>query len=230
MQPEPRTAARLHAVSRGLPRWVSWRGQTIRTGIFKTPVTGPLHVSAEGVEGDGQADRSVHGGLDKAVYAMDASSVHHWQTELGRDDLAPGAFGENLTVAGWPETDVYIGDRFRIGGASFEVSQPRQPCSKLGLRMDDPGFPKRFFASGRVGYYLRVIESGTVQAGDEIDRIAHEEGALDVASLVRIWLDRSAEAADLERACALDALAAAWRDPLRRRLDRAKQPTKAIPA
>lgn len=215
--------AQLLAVSLGRPREVEWRGETIRTGIFKSPVSGAVAAGTLGLEGDGQADLSVHGGLDKAVYAFDASSARYWQAELGRSDLGPGAFGENLTLEGWPETDVRIGDRFRIGGARFEVSQPRQPCAKLGLRMDDPGFPKRFFKSGRVGYYLRVLQPGRIEAGDEVVRLSSDEHGLDIAGLVRIWLDRGASSEDLERASGLEALADAWRDPLRERLERSRR-------
>lgn len=222
MPPEARLAEKLLAVSLGQPREVEWRGEVVRTGIFKSPVRGPIEVERLGLVGDGQADLSVHGGPDKAVYAYDVESARTWQAELGRSDLGPGAFGENLTVEGWPEARVRIGDRFRVGAALFEVSQPRQPCMKLGLRMDDPRFPKRFFASARVGYYLRVLEAGRIEAGDVVVRMSSDPQALDIVQLVRIWLDRAAPVEALERACGLEALADAWREPLRERLERAR--------
>lgn len=211
---------RLLAVSLGKPQDVEWRGETVRTGIFKSPVEGSVHAGRLGLRGDGQADLSVHGGLDKAVYAFDDSSTRFWRQALDREDLGPGEFGENLTVEGWPEERVRIGDRFRIGDALLEVSQPRQPCVKLGLRFDDPGLPKRFFASGRVGYYLRVIEEGELRAGDPVVRESTDPHGLDVRSLVAIWLDRKASPGSLERAVAIESLAEAWRTPLGDRLAR----------
>ena len=216
-----RAPSRLLAVSLGLPREVSWRGQTILTGIFKQPVEGRIEAGRLGLEGDGQADLRVHGGVDKAVYAFDDSSTEHWRKTLERPELGPGSFGENLTLTGWPEAQVRIGDVFRIGTATFEVSQPRQPCLKLGLRFDDPGFPKRFLESGRVGFYLRVLEAGSVEAGDEITRLHSDEQGFSISSLVALWLDRRNDCADaLERAVASEALADAWREPLRERLAR----------
>ena len=144
MQSSPYGPSQLLAVSVGRPLEVHWRGDTIPTGIFKSPVDGRVRVGSRGIEGDGQADLSVHGGIDKAVYAFDESSAQYWRNELARTDLNAGMFGENLTLSGWPEDRVRIGDQFRIGSATFEVSQPRQPCMKLGLRFDDPTFPKRF--------------------------------------------------------------------------------------
>ncbi len=221
--------ARLLAVSCGLPRAVHWRGQTIRTGIFKKPVEGRVEARSHGLEGDGQADLSVHGGIDKAVYAYDDSSAEYWRRELGRPELGPGAFGENLTLVGWPESRVHIGDRFRIGGAIFEVSQPRQPCLKLGLRFDDPSFPKRFLASRRVGFYLRVLEAGSIEAGDAITKLREDPTRLSIPELVGLWLDRGkAPIADLERALSVEALAAAWREPLRESLAAARRGSRPI--
>lgn len=208
----------LLAVSVGRAREVLWQGGSIRTGIFKSPVENRVAARRGGLDGDEQADLSVHGGIDKAVYAYDESNTRHWRDQLERPDLGPGAFGENLTVRGWPDERVFIGDRFRIGSACFEVSQPRQPCHKLARRFEDAGFPKRFLESRRVGYYLRVVEPGEIGAGDAIERIAHDEASLDVASLVSIWLGREPNRADLVRAAALPALADAWRTPLRERL------------
>jgi MOSC domain-containing protein YiiM len=220
MQPDEPEPSELLAISVGPPRETNWRGQTIQTGIFKAPIEGRVEVGPHGIEGDGQADLSVHGGIDKAVYAYDDSSAEYWRDELGRPELAAGAFGENLTLRGWPEDRVRIGDLFRIGSASFEVSQPRQPCMKLGLRFDDPKFPKRFLASGRVGFYLRVLEAGSIAAGDEVARLRTSDEGLSVSRLVRIWLDRDVSASELERALSIETLAEAGREPLRERLAR----------
>jgi 4-aminobutyrate aminotransferase-like enzyme/MOSC domain-containing protein YiiM len=210
----------LLAVSLGLPEETRWRGQTIQSGIFKSPIEGRVSVGSLGIEGDGQADLSVHGGIDKAVYAYDESNTQYWRDELGRPELAAGAFGENLTLVGWPEGRVRIGDLFRIGTTIFEVSQPRQPCMKLGVRFDDPKFPKRFLSSGRVGFYLRVIEDGSIGAGDEVTRVRTNEDGMSISSLVALWLDRDARPVALERALSLESLADAWRKPLQERLER----------
>lgn len=210
--------SRLLAVSVGKPRDVEWQGKPLRTAIFKSPVAGPVHAGPFGLEGDAQADLSVHGGVDKAVYAYDLSSTEYWRERLGRPDLGPGAFGENLTVQGWPEAQVFIGDRFRIGTACFEVSQPRQPCLKLARRFEDASFVKRFLESRRVGFYLRVVEPGEVAAGDPIVRITHDPASLDIESVVALWLTRNPSIASLARATALAALADAWRLPLEERL------------
>lgn len=212
--------SQLLAVSVGLPRQAHWRGQRIHTGILKSPIQGRICVGPAGIEGDGQADLSVHGGIDKAVYAFDDASTQYWRDDLGRAELGPGAFGENLTLTGWPETRVRIGDLLRIGTARFEVSQPRQPCMKLGLLFDDPKFPKRFLSSGRVGFYLRVVESGSISAGDEIVRLHSNEDAISISSLVALWLDHNATADALRSALSSDALADAWRQPLDERLAR----------
>lgn len=214
--------ARVRAVSVGLPRPAKWRDETVETGIFKEPVEGRVALGPLGFEGDGQADLSVHGGPDKAVYAYDESNLHFWQQTLGRADLGSGAFGENLTLQGLPDESVSIGDVLAIGGARLEVSQPRQPCFKLGLRFGDARFPKRFLASGRVGYYLRVLEPGEIGAGDAIDLVRRDPAQLSVRELVEIWTNRDAPRAELERAVGVEALAEAWRTPLRDRL-RTKQ-------
>lgn len=209
----------LIAVSVGKPREVTWQGKPLATGIFKSPVRGRVAVGSLGLEGDGQADLEVHGGPDKAVYAYDALNTAYWRSQLGRPELGPGCFGENLTLSGLPEAQVFIGDRFRIGSACFEVSQPRQPCLKLAKRFEDAAFPKRFLESRRVGYYLRVVEAGEVGAGDPVVRIAHDPSSVDVANLVSLFIARIPNEAELERAAGLTALADAWRIPLRERLD-----------
>lgn len=209
----------LIAVSIGRPRDVEWQGRPLRTSIFKTPVAGPVEANRLGLEGDSQSDLSVHGGVDKAVYAYDESSTAYWRERLARPELGPGAFGENFTFAGLPDADVFIGDRLRIGSACFEVSQPRQPCLKLARLFEDASFPKQFLASLRVGYYLRVVEPGRVTAGDPVVRISVGEPRLAIPELVEIMLGREPSDAVLARAVRLEALADAWRIPLRERLE-----------
>lgn len=205
----------LVSVQVGLPRSViDDRGRTVVTGIFKQPVDGRVMLRRLNLDGDGQADLTVHGGVDKAVYAYPTEHYPPWRRELGRDALPFGTFGENLTVAGMREDEVAIGDVFRIGGAVVEVSQPRSPCAKLALRMGMLEFPKRFLASGRVGYYLRVREEGEIGAGDAIERLAAGTGAKAGMTVLRVSRLRYFEAGDRDgvaAAAALTALAPSWR-------------------
>jgi len=175
---------KLLSVNVGRPREVEHLGRTVRTAIFKEPVAGPVRVGRTNLEGDRQADLRVHGGPEKAVYAYDLSAYEHWRRELGRE-LPFGQFGENLTVEGLPETEVSIDDVYRVGGALLQVSHPRSPCYKLGIRMGSPAFLKTFLESGRTGFYLRVLEEGDVQAGDAIELVRREPEAPTVLETVR---------------------------------------------
>ena len=147
------------------PRVLTVAGERVETGIFKTPVRGRIHVGTLNLEGDRQADISVHGGPDKAVYVYSWENTLFWRQALKREGLGPGSFGENLTVEELREGEVAIGDELRIGTARFQVTQPRLPCFKLALAMDLPDFPKTFLESGRTGFYLRVLEEGEIQSG-----------------------------------------------------------------
>jgi MOSC domain-containing protein YiiM len=203
----------------GLPKEVAWRGRTVRTGIFKAPVVGSRRALASGLEGDGQADLSVHGGRDKAVYGYPAEHYGFWMETLAEAELPWGAFGENLTTRGLLEDGVHIGDRFRVGGAELAVSQPRTPCFKLGLRHDRPGLVKQFLRSRRCGFYFSIAVEGAVEAGDRIERIAIDERRLTIADCVRLALGQG----DLEllrAAAAHPALAEAWQTQLREELAR----------
>ncbi len=202
---------RILSVNVGLPAELSHAGRTVVTGIVKEPVQGRVAAGPQGLTGDGQADLTVHGGVDKAVYAYPLEHYAHWEVELGRDDLAPGRFGENLTVEGLTEDEVMIGDLLRGEDALFEVSQPRMPCFKLGMRMGDPTFLKPFLRSGRVGFYLRVIEPGTVGAGDVLARERAAEGSMSVRDVALLLLD-DASPEDLERGAAIGALPLGWRE------------------
>lgn len=179
---------RIVSVNVGEPRTVEWRGREITTGIWKSPVTGPVRVEGVNVAGDDQADRRVHGGVDKAVYAYAAEDYQWWAAALadgaGPIDLTPGTFGENLTTEGIDLTNAKIGDRWTIGDVVLEVSQPRQPCYKLGIRMSDDGFPDIFTAAGRPGTYLRILQAGTLQPGAEIHVTPAAEPHIPVGALV----------------------------------------------
>jgi MOSC domain-containing protein YiiM len=158
----------VESVNVGTPRDVQLDGRTVRTAIWKHPVEGRVPLREVNLRGDDQADRTVHGGPDKAVYAYGAEDTDWWEAELGAS-LGPGAFGENLTVRGVPVSEAVIGERWAVGSALLEVAQPRLPCFKLGLRMGDPRFLKRFAAAGRPGAYLRVIREGDIAADDAIE-------------------------------------------------------------
>jgi ferredoxin-NADP reductase/MOSC domain-containing protein YiiM len=202
---------RLLSVNVGLPRDVSWRGRTVRTAIFKDPVAGRRLVGRLNVEGDGQADLVGHGGEHRAVYVYDRSSYEHWSEFLGRGDLVPGHFGENFTVEGMSDDHVFIGDRYRIGGATFEVTQPRVTCYKVGLRLEEPRMPALLYTHGRPGFYLRVLEEGEVGAGDQVERVAVGPEAMSVREVSALLYLPGHTPAKLRRAVAIPALSEGWR-------------------
>ena len=176
---------KLISVQVGRPRKVQWRRTSVTTGIFKEPVAGRIMLRRNNLDGDGQADLTVHGGWDKAVYVYPSEHYAYWRNELPGIDLRYGSFGENFTTEGLDEASVHIGDRFRIGGAVVEVTQPRMPCYKLGIRFKRADMPKRFHASGRTGFYLAVIKEGEVGAGDSFERIARSDGQVSVIECYR---------------------------------------------
>jgi len=172
---------KLLSIQVGRPRDLVWRGQEVRTSIFKTPVTGPVRVGALNLDGDEQSDLTVHGGRRKAVYVYPSEHYEFWRTELDDPDLEWGAFGENLTTEGLLEDRVAIGDRLLIGSAEFVVTQPRRPCYKLGVKFDRLDIVRRFHRSGRSGLYLAVLREGTIEAGDAIELIASGEESITIA-------------------------------------------------
>jgi MOSC domain-containing protein YiiM len=175
---------RILSLNLGTPVSVPHRDRAVATAIFKGAVDGPALLRADGFVGDVQADLRVHGGPQKAAYVYSQDSYDWWMEELGHR-LAPGEFGENLTVTGLTDEVVHVGDRFRVGTALTEVTMPRVPCFKLGIRMGDPRFPKRFARANRRGFYLRVLEEGEVAAGNAIERVHHEAGAPAIAEVQR---------------------------------------------
>jgi MOSC domain-containing protein YiiM len=195
------------SVNVGTPREVSWRGRTVTTAIWKTPVTGRVRVQGTSVDGDEQANREVHGGVDKALYAYAAEDLDWWAGQLGRE-LPPGSFGENLTTRGVEVSGAVVGELWRVGGALLEVSQPRTPCFKLGIRMGSQRFPSRFAAAGRPGAYLRIRSEGEVAAGDPIEVVHRPDHGLTVAEVSRIYhADHAAAARLLE----VPELAGSWK-------------------
>ena len=203
---------KLLSVNVSQPKEVSYNGKRIKTGIFKEPVSGRTMMRQLNLDGDGQGDPTVHGGIHKAVYIYTIEHYDYWKRELVRDDLTYGQFGENLTVEGLLEETVHIGDVFRVGEALVEVSQPRVPCFKLGIKMGNARIVKPFLASERVGFYVRVLEEGEVGAGDAIERTKVGEGQMTVKEIVHLlhFDDTNAEAA--KKAASLPALSPGWRD------------------
>ena len=162
----------LVSVNVGMPKDVAWQGKTVFTGVFKDPVSGPRRVRKLNVDGDGQGDLGGHGGEQRAVFVYQLQSYRYWERELGRSDFVYGQFGENHTLEGLSDDEVCIGDRYRIGTAVFEVTQPRVTCYRVGLRMNDPRIPALLVSHRRPGFYFRVLEEGDVEAGDEIIKLA----------------------------------------------------------
>ena len=212
---------KLLSVNVGVPRDAVWRGEVVRTGIFKSPVSGRIAMHGVNLDGDAQADLSVHGGVDKAVYGYPSEHYGFWCEWLGQDALPWGAFGENLTTEGLLEADVCIGDRFAIGSALLEVSQPRIPCHKLALRHERADLPKRFLVSGRSGFYFRIARAGEVSAGDAIERVVADPQRLSIAD-VQSFARGAGDPELMQRAVEHPALAEVWRVDLRRKLGAAR--------
>jgi MOSC domain-containing protein YiiM len=211
---------RLLSMNVGLPRDIEWRGRVVHTAVWKEPVRGRRMIRHLNIDGDGQGDLAGHGGEHRAVFVYQTDSYDYWRKELDRTDLAPGAFGENFTVEGLPDAEVCIGDRYRIGGALFEVSQPRVTCYRVGIRLNEPRMAALLVAHGRPGFYFRVLEEGEVEAGDDI--VLVEKGAehMTVAE-VDALLYKSGHVADrLERALRIPALSSGWRSSFRSLLER----------
>jgi len=199
----------VEAVSVGVPRPVELDGDTVWTAIWKRPVEGRVPLRGVNLRGDDQADRTVHGGPDKAVYAYGAEDTEWWEAELGRP-LGPGAFGENLTTRGLPVSEAVIGERWAVGSTLLEVAQPRLPCFKLGLRMGDPRFLKRFAAAARPGAYLRVIREGDLGAGDAIEVVSRPAHGVTSALVSRALLSEPRLLSVAQQATELPGALRAW--------------------
>ena len=212
-------AGRLVSVNVGLPKDVSWQGKTVFTGVFKDPVKGVRRVGKLNVEGDGQGDLEGHGGEQRAVFVYQLESYRHWEQQLERDDFVHGQFGENFTIEGLPDDEVWIGDRYRIGGAIFEVTQPRVTCYRVGIRMNDPRIPALLVSHHRPGFYFRVLQEGDVQAGDEIVKLASGPEQMTVAEVSALLYLPGHSRQQLLRALRIPALSAGWQASFRALLD-----------
>jgi len=214
---------RLVSVNAGLPREVTWKGGTVTTGIFKRPAAGRVKVRRLNLEGDRQADLSVHGGPSKAVYTYPAEHYPFWRGEFPDIDMPWGMFGENFTLEGLLENKVNIGDLLRIGSAEFMVTEPRMPCYKLGIKFGRKDVIPRFLRSGRSGFYLAVLEEGEVGTGDTIQLLSQAEQSVTVADIVRLYAERKNRDLDLlRRATQIPALPASWRGYFSRLLQEEK--------
>lgn len=208
------------SVNVGLPREVMWKGRTVTTGIFKEPVAGRVRIRRLNLDGDKQADLSVHGGPEKAVYLYPVEHYAYWRNDLPEMELPWGMFGENLTTEGLVEEAVNIGDRLRVGTVEVVVTQPRMPCQKLAIKFDRPDIIKRFLASGRTGFYLRVLQEGEVGAGDAIEQISRDENDLSVADITRLYAHAKDDVATLQRAVRHKVLPTDWREYFQRRIEK----------
>jgi MOSC domain-containing protein YiiM len=203
------------------PKEIVVGGRVVRTGIFKEPVEGRVMLRTLNLGGDGQADLNAHGGVHKAVYVYTIENYDYWKQELGRNHFAYGQFGENFTVEGMPDEEIHVGDVFRVGGALAEVSQPRVPCFKLGIKMGLKDFPKRFLASGRPGFFLRVLEEGEVGAGDAFERVRTDPERMTVREINHLFYFDRANLAGAGRALRIRALSPGWREEFEKRLSKA---------
>jgi ferredoxin-NADP reductase/MOSC domain-containing protein YiiM/ferredoxin len=212
-------AGKLLSINVGMPKDVSWQGRTVFTGVFKDPVTGPRHVGKLNIDGDGQGDLAGHGGEQRAVFVYQMDSYRHWERELGRHDLVYGQFGENFTVEGLGDDEVSIGDRYQIGTAIFEVTQPRVTCYRVGIRMNDPRIPALLVSHHRPGFYLRVLEEGDVQAADDIIKLASGPEQMSVADVDALLYLPGHKRQGLLRALRIPALSPGWQASFRALLE-----------
>ncbi|HMK31689.1 MAG TPA: MOSC domain-containing protein [Terriglobales bacterium] len=215
---------KLISVNVGLPREVIWHGRSVITGIFKQPVAGRVALRQLNLDGDRQADLTVHGGEYKAVYCYPSAHYDYWNRELPGRELPLGMFGENFTAQGLLEDSVHLGDRFAVGAAEVVVTQPRLPCYKLGVRFQADDMVKRFLASGRTGFYFAVAREGEVGAGDEIRVVARDPNQVSVSEITRLYIAKRYGAVDVtsvERALRVSALPESWKGYFRARLEKA---------
>lgn len=206
------------SVNVGLPRAVVWKGRTVVTGIFKEPVAGRVTIRRLNLEGDRQADLTVHGGPEKAVYAYPAEYYAFWREQFPEMELPWGMFGENLTIKGLREESVHIGDSFQVGSAELMVTQPRLPCYKLGLKFGRDDILKRFLQSGLTGFYFAVLKEGEVAAGDPIRLLHRDEHQVKVADITRLYRQDKHNLDLLRQVMTVEALPASWRDYFHERL------------
>ena len=210
--------ARLLSINVGLPREVTWQGRTVRTAVWKSPVTGRRVVRKLDIDGDAQGDLAGHGGEHRAVFVYQINSYHYWERFLGRNDFVFGQFGENFTVEGLADNEVCIGDQYRIGETIFEVTQPRVTCYRVGIRMNEPRMPALLVAHHRPGFYFRVLQEGEVAAGDDIVKIADGPERITVADCDGLLYLPGHSSEQLQRALRIPALSKGWQSSFQRML------------
>jgi MOSC domain-containing protein YiiM len=214
---------RIVSVNVGQVREVEWKGKTVPTGIFKSPVAGRVAVRKHNLEGDRQGDPSVHGGPTKAVYAYPVEHYDFWRGELPDAELGYGAFGENLTTEGLDEEAVAIGDEYRVGTAKLVVTEPRMPCLKLGIRFGRADMVKRFLESQRTGFYFGVVEEGDVEAGDGLELLAKHPAGLTVSEVTRLYSTEKDNEELLRKAIAVEVLPEKWRGHFEEQLEKIQE-------
>jgi MOSC domain-containing protein YiiM len=221
-------AMKLVSVNIGLPREVTWRGRPTATAIYKQPVEGPVVLRKLNLDGDRQADLTVHGGEHKAVYCYPLAHYDYWRRELPGQELPMGVFGENFTTDGLLEDSVHLGDRFSVGSAEVVVTQPRLPCFKLGVRFQSDGMVKRFFASRLTGFYLAVAREGEVAPGDEFKAIARDPNGVPVSEIIRLYAEKTygdSDVTSVRRVLRVAAVPENWKEYFRERLENAQSRT-----
>jgi MOSC domain-containing protein YiiM len=214
---------KLISVNVGMPREVVWRGERVSTGIYKEPVQGRIALRKLNLDGDGQADLSVHGGEYKAVYCYQLAHYDFWKKELPGRELPVGAFGENFTVDGPPESEIFLGDRYAVGSAEVVVVQPRMPCYKLGIRFQSDDMVKRFFNARRTGFYLAVAREGEVGVGDEIKLVSSDPNQVPLSEIMRLYASKHYTADDVAavgRLLQVEAVPESWKGYFRERLEK----------
>lgn len=215
-------AIKLVSVNVGVPRLVMYNGEPVSTGIFKEPVFGRVELRTPNLDGDRQADLSVHGGQSKAVYAYPSEHYDHWRHEFPEMDLPWGMFGENFTTSGLYEADLNIGDKFRVGTAVIMITEPRLPCYKLGIRFGRSDIIKKFLVSGRTGFYFAVLQEGEVGAGDRIELSEKNKHDVRVSDVTRLYVREKQNAELLRRAIQVEALPERWRSYFQTQLEKLK--------
>src|SRR3989442_6782953 len=203
--------ARLLSVNVSLPRDIAWRGRTVHTAVWKDPVQGRRMVRRLNIDGDGQGDLGGHGGEQRAIFVYQIESYRHWEEQWKRPDLVPGQFGENFTIEGLPDDAVCIGDRYQIGSALFEVTQPRVTCYRVGIRMNEPRMPALLTSSGRPGFYLRVLQEGEVGPGDDIVKVGEGKERMTVAEINALLYSPDHARDRLQRALRIETRSPGWR-------------------
>jgi MOSC domain-containing protein YiiM len=211
---------KLISLNIALPRIVEWNGDPVATGIFKEPVQGPVMLRTLNLDGDRQADLSVHGGVSKAVYAYPSEHYEFWQEELPDMDLPYGMFGENFTTEGMLEEAVHVGDRFRVRDAELMVTEPRLPCYKLGIKFGRADIIKKFLQSRRTGFYFAVLKEGEVKAGDEIELLSRDNNDIAISDITRLYAFEKDDLETLRRAVKLEALSMNWREYFQKQIQK----------